>query len=137
MLVQPYLNFDGRCEEAITFYRKAVGAEVLMLMRNNESPEPCDPNVIPPGSDQKVLHSSLRIGESIIMATDGYCKGAAKFEGITLSLSVANAADADQYFSALAEGGTVTMPLTKTFFSEKFGMLVDRFGVAWMVLVGK
>ncbi|MFN0197660.1 MAG: VOC family protein [Planctomycetaceae bacterium] len=137
MLVQPYLNFDGRCEEAITFYRKAVGAEVLMLMRNNESPEPCDPGVIPPGSDQKVLHASLRIGESIIMATDGYCKGAAKFEGMTLSLSVANAADADRYFSALGDGGTVTMPLTKTFFSAKFGMLIDRFGVTWMVLVGK
>ena len=137
MLVQPYLNFDGRCEEAIAFYRKAVGAEVLMLMRNNESPEPCDPGVIPPGSDQKVLHASLRIGESIIMATDGYCKGAAKFEGMTLSLSVANAADADRYFSALGDGGTVTMPLTKTFFSAKFGMLIDRFGVTWMVLVGK
>ncbi len=137
MLVQPYLNFEGRCEEAIAFYRKAVGAEVLMLMRNNESPEPCDPSVVPPGSDQKVLHSSLRIGDSIIMATDGYCKGAAKFEGITLSLTVANEADADRYFSALADGGTVTMPLTKTFFSEKFGMLADRFGVAWMVHVVK
>src|SRR6476646_10690235 len=105
MAIEPYLNFDGRCEEAIEFYKKALGAEVTMLMRNNESPEPHPPGMMAPGTENKVLHASLRVGGSNIMASDGYCKGQPNFNGITLSLSVADEAAADRAFSALSEGG--------------------------------
>ena len=135
MLVQPYLSFNGRCEEAIAFYRKAVGAEVLMMMRFKESPEPPPPGMVPPGSENKIMHSSLRIGDSTVMATDGGCQGNASFQGFSLSLTVPGEAEADRVFAALAEGGEVRMPLTKTFFSPRFGMLADRFGVGWMVIV--
>jgi len=135
MLVQPYLSFNGRCEEAIAFYRKAVGAEVLMMMRFKESPEPPPPGMVPPGSENKIMHSSLRIGDSTVMATDGGCQGNASFQGFSLSLTVPSEAEADRVFAALAEGGEVRMPLTKTFFSPRFGMLADRFGVGWMVIV--
>ena len=133
MLVQPYLDFDGRCEEAIEFYKQALGAEVQFLMRNKEAPEQPPPGMLAPGSENKIMHSSLRIGDSIVLATDGGCRGKANFSGITLSLTVASEAEADRRFAALADGGQVQMPLTKTFFSPKFGMLADRFGVAWMV----
>src|SRR5579859_5049872 len=135
MLVQPYLNFDGRCEEALEFYRKALGAEVTMLMRFKESPEPPNPSMVPPGSGDKVMHCSFRIGDSIVNASDSHCTGKPTFQGITLSLNVANDAEAKQRFAALSEGGKVQMPLTKTFFSSNFGMLSDRFGVGWMVYV--
>ena len=136
MQVQAYLNFNGRCEEALEFYRGAVGAEVEMMMRMKESPEPPPPGSQPPGSENKIMHASFRIGDTTLMASDGRCTGAPTFEGITLSLSVANEAEAKRRFAALAEGGgQVHMPLTKTFFSPCFGMLADRFGVSWMVLV--
>ena len=134
MLVQPYLSFNGRCEEAIEFYRKAVGAEVVMMMRFKESPEPPPPGMVPPGSENKIMHSSLRIGDSTVMATDGGCQGDVNFQGFSLSLTVPSEAEADRVFAALAEGGQVRMPLTKTFFSPRFGMLADRFGVGWMVI---
>jgi PhnB protein len=133
MLVQPYLNFNGRCDEALGFYQKALGAKVEMLMRFADSPEPMPPGAIPPGSEQKVMHSSFRIGDSMLMATDGGCSEAAGFQGITLSISVKGAAEADRVWNALAEGGTVQMPIGKTFWSPRFGMLTDRFGVAWMI----
>jgi PhnB protein len=135
MLVQPYLSFNGRCEEAIEFYRKAVGAEPVMMMRFKESPEAPPPGMVPPGSENKIMHASLRIGDSTVMATDGGCQGDASFQGFSLSLTVPSEAEADRVFAALAEGGQVRMPLTKTFFSPRFGMLADRFGVGWMVIV--
>ncbi len=135
MLVQPYLFFDGRCEEAIEFYRRTVGAQVTMLMRNKESPEPPPPGMLPPGSENKIMHASFRIGDTTLMASDGHNKGAPSFKGFSLSLSAASDADAERYFAALSDGGQVTMPLTKTFFSSRFGMLTDRFGVGWMVIV--
>jgi len=135
MQVQAYLFFAGRCEEAIEFYRKAIGAEVVMLMRFKDSPEPAQPGMIPPGSEDKIMHASLRIGDTIVMASDGQCEGAPRFEGFCLSLAVANEAEADRVFGPLAQGGTVQMPLTKTFWSPRFGMLTDRFGVGWMVSV--
>jgi PhnB protein len=122
MLVQPYLSFDGRCEEAIEFYREALGAETTMLMRFKESPEPPPPG-IPPGSENKIMHASLRIGDTTVMASDGACQGKPGFQGISLSLTVPNEAEADRRFNALAEGGQVQMPLTKTFFSPRFGMV--------------
>ena len=134
MQVQPYLSFEGRCEEAIEFYKRAVGAEVTMLMRYRESPEASPPGMIPPGSEDKVMHSSLKIGDSVVMASDGGCSGKPNFGGIALSLAVKDAAAAARAFDALAEGGKVNMPLAKTFFASQFGMLADRFGVSWMVI---
>ena len=133
MKVQPYLFFDGRCEEAIGFYKKAIGAEVLMLMRNKESPEPPPPGMNAPGD--KVMHAAFRIGETQILASDGMCAGQPKFDGFSLALSARDDAEAKRMFNALADGGQVRMPLTKTFFASSFGMVADRFGVSWMVNV--
>jgi len=135
MQVQPYLNFDGRCEEALEFYRGALGAEVTMLMRYKDSPEPCAPGTMPPGAESKVMHSSFRIGQTTLMASDCHCAGRPNFQGISLSLTLPNAAAAERAFAALSQGGQVQMPLTKTFFSPSFGVVADRFGVSWMVYV--
>ena len=134
MKVQPYLNFDGRCEEAIEFYKKAVGAEVAMIMRFKENPEPPQPGMTPPGNENKILHSSFRIGDSTVMASDGRCVGQPSFKGITLSIWAKNEAEANRLFDALADGGQIQMPLAKTFFSPRFGMVADRFGVGWMIV---
>jgi len=134
-LVQPYLFFNGRCEQAIEFYRKALGAEVIMMMRFKDSPEPCQPGMVPPGSENKIMHASFRIGSTTLMASDGCSTEAPGFEGFSLSLSVANEAEADRVFAALADGGQVRMPLAKTFWSARFGMVADRFGLGWMITV--
>jgi PhnB protein len=134
-LVQSYLFFDGRCEEALEYYRKTVGAEIEMLMRFKDSPEPPQPGACAPGSGDKVMHASFRIGETMLMASDGRCQGKPSFQGFSLSLTVPTEAEADKVFSSLSEGGQVQMPMSKTFFSKKFGMLLDRFGVCWMILV--
>ena len=130
--VQPYLFFDGRCDEAVEFYHRTIGAEVDMLMRYKESP---DPGMAPPGMGDKVMHGSLRIGGSTVLVSDGHSQGRPKFEGFALSLTVPSETEADRLFAALGEGGQVQMPLTKTFFSPRFGMVADRFGVLWMVYV--
>ena len=135
MLVQPYLFFDGRCEEAIEFYRTKLGAEVTMLMRFKDSPEPPQPGCVPPGAENKVMHSSFRIGDSTVMASDGRCTGQPSFQGFSLSITVSSEAEADRLFNAIADGGQVQMPLNKTFFSPRFGMVADRFGVSWMIVV--
>ncbi|HXH82923.1 MAG TPA: VOC family protein [Candidatus Tectomicrobia bacterium] len=135
MQVQPYLFFNGRCEEALDFYRRALGAEVGMLMRFKESPDPAPPGMLPPGFENKVMHATLRIGDTTVMASDGHTAGAPDFRGFSLSISVNDAATADRLFSALAEGGQVQMPLTRTFWSPRFGMLTDRFGIGWMINV--
>jgi len=137
MRVQPYLFFDGRCEEALEFYRSKLGAEDVMLMRFKESPEPSQPGMVPPGAEDKVMHGSFRIGETTVMASDGRCMGQPNFQGFALTISVANEAEADRLFNALADGGQVQMPLAKTFFSSRFGMVADRFGVGWMVIVAE
>jgi PhnB protein len=135
MQVQPYLFFDGRCEEAVEFYRSALGAEVTMIMRFKDSPEPPQPGMCPPGSDDKVMHTSFRIGDTTVMASDGQCQGRPSFQGFSLSLTVPDDAEADRLFASLADGGQVQMPLTKTFFASRFGMVADRFGVSWMIVV--
>jgi PhnB protein len=132
MQIQPYLFFDGRCDEAIAFYRAALGAEVAMLMRFKDCP---DPAMVPPGGADKVMHAALRIGETTVLASDGRCRGEASFDGFALSLTAADEAAAERLFAALGDGGAVQMPLAKTFFSPRFGMLIDRFGVSWMVYV--
>jgi PhnB protein len=133
MQIQPYLFFGGRCEEAVEFYRKALGAKVEMLMRFKDSPDPVPPGMIPPGSENKVMHASLSIGDTTVMVSDGDCSGKPGFQGFSLSIAAASLAEADRLFAALADGGKVQMPLTKTFWSPRFGMLTDRFGVGWMI----
>ena len=135
MPVQPYLFFDGRAEEAIEFYRQALGAEVTMMMRYSDSPEPMPPGMVPPGSENKIMHASLQIGDATVMASDGGCRGAASFQGFSLSVSAKDAAEAQTLFDRLGEGGEVQMPLGKTFFAPAFGIVADRFGVSWMVIV--
>jgi PhnB protein len=135
MQVSPYLFFEGRCEEALEFYKKALGAEVSFLMRHKDSPEPHQPGKIAPGAENKIMHATFRVGDTTLHASDGRCMSKATFQGISLSLTVATTAEADRFFAALADQGQVQMPLTKTFFSPRFGMLTDRFGVAWMVYV--
>lgn len=135
MPVQPYLFFDGRCEEALNFYRQALGAEVTMLMRFKDCPDPPPPGRMPSGSEDKILHASFQIGETTVMASDGDCGGKPRFQGFSLSISVGDQAEARAVFDRLADGGQVQMPIGKTFFSPAFGMLADRFGVAWMVVV--
>ena len=135
MQVQPYLMFDGRCEEALEFYRKAVGAQIISLMRFKEMPEPNAAEMCPPGSAEKVMHSSFTIGKTTLMASDGNSTGKPVFQGVSLSLIVDDEAEANRLFTALGDGGQVQMPLGKTFFSPAFGMVADRFGVSWMVVV--
>jgi len=133
MQVEPYLFFNGRCEEALEFYRRALGAEVGVVMRFKESPDPPPPGTLPPGFENKVMHSTLRIGETTVMASDGHSSGPPDFKGFSLTIAVDDPAKADRIFAALAEGGRVQMPLTKTFWSPRFGMLTDRFGLGWMI----
>jgi PhnB protein len=134
MLIQPYLSFEGRCDEAVAFYKTALGAEVQMLMRFKDAP---DQAMMSPGSADKVAHVSMRIGDSTVMASDGRCTGKMAFSGFSLSLTVPDDAEAERVFAALADGGHPTMPLAKTFFASRFGMVADRFGVNWMVMAGR
>jgi PhnB protein len=130
--LQPYLFFDGHCEEAIEFYRRTLGAEVTMLLRFKDSP---DPTMCAPGAENKVMHASLRIGDSTLMASDGRCEGQLNFQGFSLSLTASTEVEAERLFASMAEGGQVQMPLTKTFYSPCFGMVADRFGLSWMIIV--
>jgi PhnB protein len=135
MQLIPYLFFDGRCEEALKFYKEALGAEVLMLMRFKDGPESQQPGRLPPGSGDKVMHAHVRIGSAEFMASDGLCGGQPSFKGFSLSLTQADATKAGQAFKALSNGGRVDMPLGKTFWSPCFGMVADRFGMQWMITV--
>jgi PhnB protein len=135
MQIQPYLFFDGRCEEAIHFYQAAVGAELQMLMRHKDNPTPPLAGWLPAGSEDKLMHAAFRIGQTLVMASDGQCGARPTFQGFSLSLTLPSAAEAEAVFARLAEGGEVQMPITKTFWSPCFGTLRDRFGVAWMVTV--
>ena len=134
MQIQPYLVFNGRCEEALEFYRTALGADVTTLMRFKDNPEPPQPGY-PISPADKVMHASFRVGDATIMASDGRCLGHSSFSGFSLTVTASNAAEAQRLFGALGDGGQVQMPLTKTFFSSNFGMVVDRFGVSWMIIV--
>jgi PhnB protein len=133
MNVEPYLFFEGRTEEALQFYQQKLGAKVDALIRYKENPEP---KYNPPNSDEKVMHSLFRIGDTKVMASDGNCAGKPSFQGFALTINAASPAEAEQRFNALAEGGKVQMPLSETFFAKSFGMVADRFGVSWMVMAG-
>jgi PhnB protein len=135
MKVGPYLFFDGRAEEAIEYYRRTLGAEVEMMMRFKDTPDP-QPGMTPPGAENKIMHAALRFGDSVLLVSDGHCAGKPEFRGFGIALTAANDAEAERKFNALSDGGQVQLPLKKTFFSSKFGMVLDRFGVMWMVVVG-
>jgi PhnB protein len=134
MPVTPYLMFNGRCEEALNFYKNALGAEIGMLMRFKESPEPPPPGCAPVDGN-KIMHSAFQIGGTTVMASDGMSQDAPKFEGFSLSVNAKNEAEADRMFAALSDGGKVQMPLSKTFFAKRFGVVADKFGLSWMVIV--
>ncbi len=134
MHVQAYLSFEGRCAEALEFYKQAIGAEILCAMKFSESPEACPEGALPPGSEDKIMHSAFKVGDTEIMATDGSCTGKASFQGISLTISVTSDAEVERLYQALSDGGQATMPLNKTFFASSFGMVNDRFGVCWMLI---
>lgn len=131
MQVQPYLFFDGRCDEAIAFYKVHLGATVEMLMRFKDSP---DQSRVSPESRDKVMHANLKIGDTTVLASDGHCAGKPTFQGFSLAVTAKDEADAERIFKALGEGGEVRMPMEKTFFSPRFGMVADKFGVGWMIM---
>ena len=132
MNVQSYLFFNGRCEEAIEFYKKTLGAKVEMMMRFKEAPEP---HKCAPGTENKIMHASLRFGDTMVMASDGMAQGQPEFKGFSLTIAAKDEAEAERLFGALSSGGQVHQPLVKTFFSPKFGMCADKFGLGWMVMV--
>jgi PhnB protein len=134
MLIHPYLSFEGRAEEALNFYKKALGAKETMVMRFKDAPPEAQANM-QPGTGEKIMHMSFKVGDTELMASDGYCTGTSKFEGVSLTYNAKDPADAEKIFKALSDGGQVRMPLAKTFFSPSFGMLADKFGLGWMVIV--
>lgn len=134
MLIQPYLFFNGRCEEALGFYAATLGAKIEMMMRMKDSPEPPPPGSLPPGAENKIMHAAFTVGGSLVMASDGMASGPATFEGFRLAITVADVATCERTFAALADGGQVDQPLVPTFFAPSFGMCTDRFGMRWMVL---
>jgi len=136
-IIQAYLFFGGNCEPALEFYRQAIGAKTEMLMRYKESPEAPPPGMLAAGWEHKIMHASFKVGQTTVMASDGCGPEPKGFQGFSLSLTAADEADAERYFNALAEGGIVNMPLTKTFWSPRFGMLEDKFGIGWMVTVAQ
>ena len=136
MNVQPYVFFDGKCEEALEFYKSAVGAKVEMIMRFKEAPPEMQAQMSP-GSKDKVMHAAFHIGDTQILASDGHCNGKPAFQGFSLSINAANDAEADKLFAALGKGGKVTAPMSETFFASRFGMVADKFGVNWMVMAEK
>ncbi len=133
MHVNPYLMFDGRTEEALEFYKAKLGAEVTVLMRFSDNP---DPSYNPPHSKDKIMHCAFTIGGQVLMASDGDCGGKSEFKGISLTLTLPTPAEAEKYFAALSDGGQVSMQMAETFFADRFGVVADKFGVNWMVLGG-
>jgi PhnB protein len=134
MQVQPYLFFDGKCDEALAFYKKAVGAEPNMVMRYKDAP---DQSMIKPETKDKVMHASVKLGDTMVLMSDGHCQNQAHFQGFSLAVTAKDETEAERVFGGLSDGGNVTMPMAKTFFSPRFGMLTDKFGVGWIVLVGQ
>jgi PhnB protein len=135
MKIEPYLNFDGRCDEAIEFYKGALSAKVIRLVRFKDSPDKGPMGQFPPEIMEKVMHANLLVGDTSLLMSDGRCGGQMKFSGVSLALTASTVAEADRMFAGLSDGGKVTMPQAKTFFSPRFGMVTDRFGIGWMVIV--
>lgn len=136
-MAMPYLFFNGRCEEALEYYRKTLGAEIQMMMRFKDSPEKaqCPDGRTPPPDN--VMHASVKIANGAIMASDGMEDGGPRFAGFSLSYEAKDEADAKRRFDALAKDGQVHMPLGETFFAKAFGVVQDKFGLSWMVIAGE
>ena len=134
MQVQPYLFFDGKCDEALEFYKKAVGANPTMLMRFKDAP---DKSMITPGTENKIMHAAVDIGATKVLMSDGRCQGNTNFQGFGLAISAKNEAEADKMFDALGVGGQVTMPMAKQAWGDEFGMCVDQFGIDWLVNISQ
>ena len=134
MHIEPYLQFDGRAEEAAEFYQQALGATVEMMLRFSQTPDQPPPGMLPPNSENKVMHMALRIGNTTLLGSDGACRGKPSFGGVDLALQVASPEEARRMFDGLAQGGTVRMALGRTFFSDAYGIVTDRFGVGWMIV---
>ncbi len=132
MQVRPYLFLGGRADEAIAFYEKALGGRLLQRLLYKDSPDNPTTNTAPA---ENVMHASLRIGDSTVLLSDGHGAEGARFQGFSLTLSVADDAEVDRRRAALSEGGSVMQAPTKTFFSPRFAMATDRFGVLWIILV--
>lgn len=132
MKIEPYLMFNGRCEEAISFYQTVLGAEVAFLMRFDEAP---DKECCPPGAEKKVMHATIMVAGNALMMSDGCCDDKPAFQGISLSISVDDIEQGRTLFEQLSEGGLIEMPYAATFWSPGFGVVRDRFGVSWMVNV--
>lgn len=133
--IQPYLFFRGRCEEAIEYYKKVLGAEVLMMMRFGDNPDQPGCDVVPAEFANRIMHASLRIAGTDVMMSDGMKSGPLDFECMSLSLAVWVEAECDRIYNALAADGTVQMPIGPTFFAKRFGAVADKFGVSWMIIV--
>jgi len=134
MNLQPYVFFNGRCEEALNFYTEKLGAQVTFKMLFKDAPPPDPNNPSRPELADKIMHANVQLGSSTWMASDGNCDPAAgPFNGFSLSLTIEDIAAAEKCFNALAEGGQVVMPFGQTFWSKGFGMVVDRFGLMWMI----
>ena len=133
MNVQPYLSFEGRAQEAIDFYKSALGATVDMIMHFKDAPPEAQANMTPESKD-KIMHAAFRIGDTQVMASDGFCSGKASFSGVSLTLIATSNDEADKLFKALSQGGKVNMPMSETFFANRFGVVADKFGVNWMVI---
>jgi PhnB protein len=130
MELNPYLNFNGQCAEAFRFYEQCFGGKILMMQTHGETPAK---DHVPPDWHDKVMHARMTVGEQVLMGSDAPPDRYSPPTGISVAINVASPAEGERIFKQLAEGGTVTMPFEKTFWSSGFGMLVDRFGIPWMV----
>lgn len=131
MKIDPYLNFDGNCEEAIRFYEKTLGGKIQMMMTYDQAP-PGD-NPTPKGWEKKIMHVSMTLGNVTLMASDAPPGHFSPMQGLFVSLAPDSKAQAEKIYNALADKGNVLMPFQQTFWAEGFGMVVDRFGTPWMV----
>ena len=132
--IVPYLFYSGRCDEAIAFYERELGAKLEIRMTFNESPVPLPPGMLQEGFESKVMHATLKIGSMTVYMADG-CDDKPKFDGFNLAIQVETEEEAHRYFNALAKGGSIRMPLCATFWSPCYGMVSDQFNVGWMVMI--
>ncbi len=130
MELSPYLMFDGRCEAAFRFYEQCLGAKVIMMMTYDEAPAGAD---IAPNTSKKVMHARLAVGDRVLMGSDAPADRFRPMQGFSITLSIAEPAEAERVFDALAKNGKINMPMAETFWAKRFGMVVDQFGTPWMV----
>jgi len=133
MNVQTYLFFDGRCEEAIEFYKAVFGADLLYSMRFREGP----PNLVTAENEEKIFHATMRFGETVINLSDDLKQERGSFGGFAILAHLDNDASAEEAFESLQEGGRVGMPIQEVFWASRYGIVTDRFGVTWKIQAGQ